>query len=739
MALVLNEGWKVFQDVQGMGEVMQVWMPSFKATDSFFHCMSDWEPIDRLTHLQLLFSSSPYSGRDLRHFNAAPWWYKKEFIVDEKDFGKAARLRFEAIDYFARVYLNGTLLGEHEGYFSPAEFDVGDKLKLNEPNTLVVKVWSPFDDKLVSMKQHGMNVGPMFRFLASNKEMMKGTYDHADGFFQRDVNPVGIYGDVSIEFYKNAVFAGEPNIQTSLSEQNSDVDVSFPLAARAGGDVRFSVSVLHPLTDAEIVTFEDVAHLKEGLNDVSVSFKIEKPLLWTLWDRGTPNLYTLRIRLLNEPSDNGELVRRFGVRSVLKTCNINTTAFALNGETVFLRGTSYFPDVYISRMTPERYESDLLRMKSLGFNAVRVHVHVARESFYACCDKLGMAVIQDSDLSWFHSDSDSFTERAVSVYTDMIKLLRYHPSIICWIVMNEPDMWRVAEKRGWLQLDEKPNSMMDDKPGPQLVSVLNKLDPARPYIKGSQFADDAESGDTHDYTGSITGENTHYFDNYGKRFKLLSEYGMDMPGSAENLHTMTKYFNRIKAIYNDKTSYRDLCEYRKRYLKYLTEYCRIQKHSPCSGYFQFLFSDVAPQSFYGLADWWGVLKCDADYCMESNMPLGAFLEFNAEKTVAIWAVNDTPKELKNCRVVWSVTNEHGELLFNDCCVATLPRDGSVKIGCPLLKVTDSIKYNIRIAVMSSDGSLLAENRYEDIFKKNAHPAGHPMRIDHELGMRLYWA
>ena len=614
MTLDLSQQWQVFQDVQNMGDIVQVWNPAFRAEDTFFHCISGWQPIERLTHLQTLFSDTPYSGHELRQFNAAPWWYKTEFNLDEIK-TEHALLRFEAIDYFARVYLNGALIGEHEGYFAPAEFEVGGKLIAGK-NTLVVKVWSPFDDKLVSMKQFGMEIGPMFRFLASEKNMMKGTYDHADGFIQRDVNPVGIYGNVALSFYEDARLDGEPNIIAQLDQGKAELKASAPVFRPAEGTVSYSMAVLHPQTGEAIVTRSGSAKLPAGHSELTESFSLDSPLLWTLWDRGSANLYTLRICL------NGMEVpieRKFGIRTVSMIRSSDTTAFIINGQRVFLRGTSYFPDVYLSQMTRERYESDLRRIKALGFNAVRVHVHVARPAFYELCDQLGLAVVQDSDISWFHSDTDDFISRAVGIFGDMVHMLRPHPSIICWVAMNEPDMWVVAEKRGWIKLDEKPVSMMGDRPGPQFIALLRELDPKRPYIKGSQFADDMESGDEHNYIGSISGEDSHYFDNYDKRFKLLTEFGMDMPGSAEKLRNIPKYYKRIAALYDSSDAFEKLKEYRRRYLKYMTEHCRIQKGAPCGGYFQFLFSDVCPQSFYGLQDWWGRLNhaCRREYREEN--------------------------------------------------------------------------------------------------------------------------
>ena len=106
----LSQGWRVLQDVHDTGERMGLFRPDYN-TLARGPAMSDWEPIPRLAHLQLLLAPQPYFGRELRYFNEAPWWYRLEFATPAQ--ARQATLRFEGVDYFAKVFLNGQLLGEH--------------------------------------------------------------------------------------------------------------------------------------------------------------------------------------------------------------------------------------------------------------------------------------------------------------------------------------------------------------------------------------------------------------------------------------------------------------------------------------------------------------------------------------------------------------------------------------------------------------------------------------------------
>ena len=170
--------------------------------------MSDWQPIPRLAHLQLLLAPQPYFGRELRYFNEAPWWYRLDFATPAQ--ARQATLRFEGVDYFAKVFLNGKLLGEHEGYADPFEFEVGPLLNHHGPNVLVVKVWSPWDHEVAADAVDS-------RVFSVVRHLLKGSYEHADTFVQRDVNPVGIWRPVRLILHDGLRSASEPAIETRIA------------------------------------------------------------------------------------------------------------------------------------------------------------------------------------------------------------------------------------------------------------------------------------------------------------------------------------------------------------------------------------------------------------------------------------------------------------------------------------------------------------------------------------------
>lgn len=717
LELDLSSGWSVLQDVHDLGEKLSIYAEDWNP-QQVGPAFSEWQPIDRLAHLQLLFSEKPYFGRELRYFNEHPWWYRLEFSVPSDKRTNYALLRFRGVDYFCKVWLNGQLLGEHEGYFAPFEFEVGNLLKSDGRNILVVKVWSPWDKEVLpgleKMRMHSVV-----------RDMVKGTYEHADTFVQRDVNPIGLWGNVQLVFHSGVRIAGKPIIDTELSSDlgNADVKVVCPIIVDAGTqEVTLQCSIQEEDTGVVVATAEKREIIKNGKAQFTFTLPIQAPKLWWTWDHGEPGLY----RAIVEVSSGGEVVQRieerFGIRSIELHRTEQETTFILNGKRIFLRGTAYFPDVYVSNMFRARYYRDLEAIRRAGCNAVRVHVHVENPDFYDLCDELGIAVIQDSDLNWVHPTSEEWKDRAIKIFGDMIRELRNHPSIISWICLNEPHEY----SKGYL---------LNECPGPQLVAEAARLDPRRPTIRGSGAWDDIESGDSHNYKGSLSGESTHYTDIFGEVEKLNTEFGFDAPACVENLRLVPEIFQRLEPIIKDIYG---LQYYQYRLLKYYIEHYRIGKYRPCSGYFQFMFIDLCPQSFYGVYDWWGIPKEGLKALEESNQPLGIFMEYR-DKPAAIWVVNDLPRQFPECSVEWIVLNEKGAKIASGKSKVDLKEDCSIRVADLSFPVKAGVSYRVSLFLRDSKGKLLAKNVYNNPFQHPSHPEGHPGRMSHEIGMRLYWA
>ena len=74
--------------------------------------------------------------------------------------------------------------------------------------------------------------------------MVKGTYEHSDTFIQRDVNPVGIYGSVSLKIQKGAGFAENPEFSYQLDDtlENASLHLKVKIKNLETASLKWSIT-----------------------------------------------------------------------------------------------------------------------------------------------------------------------------------------------------------------------------------------------------------------------------------------------------------------------------------------------------------------------------------------------------------------------------------------------------------------------------------------------------------------
>lgn len=715
MVIELNKGWSVVQDIHFLGEKFEIYKRNYDYSlfgTPDMKAIPPWQEIPRLEHLQLTLTENPYYGFSLRQFNAAPWWYRNVF--DAPGCGKYAALTFKGVDYFADVYLNEVYLGSHEGYNTPFSFDVSGILK-EKDNLLIVKVSAPLEQEILPGHENE-------RFLFVVHDQMKGTYEHSDTFIPRDANPLGIWNRVQVEIHEGVWLAQPPHVPYTLAEDYSWVEInptySFYSHEEITADYRMTVRLENDVdVQAEI---NGSIHLKPGENVLAGNAIFENPKLWTVWERGRTWRYTVKLELLRDGIVILENTRPFGIRRIEIHRDDAEVYFKLNGEKIYLRGATYFPDVYVSANDVSLFRRDISAAKRCGMNSWRIHVHTEREEFYDLCDREGILLMQDSDFNWTHPTTEEWASRAVGIFTETVRHLRDHPSIFCWVLMNEPRL----------------DSYLTERPGPQLKAMIQREDPSRPYILSSWSINDPDSGDSHNYEGSLHGIHTHYTNIHDWLEKLNTEFGMDAPPVYS---TLRQYPEIVKILGKVVDGVDVIHYYQYRYLKYFIEHYRLQKFAPCGGHYQFLFSDTAPCSQFGIYDRRGLPKAGQRACLESNQPLAVMMDATREKPIAVWVVNDLLEPAGDISVEATVWDENMNVILrqhNQVYVAGNDRVCAMPLDFP---VDPAREYTVRLRILDEKGRILAENTYEKAFNHPEHVPGHPYQMHHGLAQRMYWA
>lgn len=367
---------------------------------------------------------SALSGMGRRVTAAERIWYRRRFTAPASAAGHTWLLHFGAVDWRADVWLDGRLLGRHEGGYDPFSFDVGG---LGAEHELVVAVWDPTDD------------GPQPR----GKQAAHPPFVLRPFFY----SPAsGIWQTVWLE-------------QVPLTRIEA-------LRLRSQGDA------LH--IDAGLVGAQGVERLRATARSATQTVARQEgpaaaPLTLRIpdaqfWSPDAPFLYDLELEVLRGDTVVDRATSYFGLRDVaIHRDARGALRIHLNGEPIFAHGLldqGYWPDGIYTAPCDEALRFDLEETKRLGFNLVRKHVKVEPARWYAHCDRIGLLVFQDmpnadrmtlglplGGLGWFEptrwigprgirrtAESAAIFERELDA---MLAHLGNHPSIVMWVPFNE--------------------------------------------------------------------------------------------------------------------------------------------------------------------------------------------------------------------------------------------------------------------------------------------------------------
>jgi len=401
-------------------------------------------------------------------------WYRKKFKVDSSiPSSYRIILRFGMVDTECTVYLNGDKIGEHQGYSTPFEFDVTDKISRDKENILAVRVY----DMHYNPKEPG--------------KLIPGIDGHMYGSSCGGIiEPVYIIGRPTV-YIRNVKI--EPRIKPASIEVNVFITNTVKSNKKFKGILK--VYPVKSKSDSVVAsgTTEIPISVNYGENTVKAKVNISKPVLWK---PSKPHLYKLEISLVANGKSEEVYTEKFGLREI----KIKDRDLLLNGKKLRLFGTEFV----IPRNDFEREWADialnegdfmrraLLLFKKMNFNIVRTH-DVYPPVFYDICDEIGLMVYGEYGWNNIYSpDPNYFIPRVSSQMTEWIQRDWNHPSIIFWCLGNE----------------NKGNAVPLMT---QMYEFVKKIDDTRPISSssGGEFLNSAlktDFVDVHSYEGGAFGE-----------------------------------------------------------------------------------------------------------------------------------------------------------------------------------------------------------------------------------------
>jgi beta-glucuronidase len=375
----LNGKWQVIIDPAGAGDWRQVWKEKKpeKKTD-FFEYSFEGGPVFNVPGD---FNSQM---TELKYFEGTVW-YKKSFDYNP-DKNKRLFLHFGAVNYLADVYLNGNLLGKHEGGFTPFQFEITNSVH-NGGNSIVVRVNNQrLKDGIPGLGFDWFNYGGI----------------------TRDVNLVetdnSFISDYFIQLKKHSFNEVQGWVKLNGAHSRQNVEIKIP-----------ELKIVYKSKSDDT-----------GLAEVKFSSGFD------LWSPENPRLYKIIIQC-----ETDTIVDNIGFRSI----EAKGSKILLNGKPVFLKGINIHEEnpFRVARAFSESDASILLTWaKELGCNMVRLAHYPHNEYMIRLAEKMGIMVWDEIPVyQQVEFSTPGVSNKMDLMMREMINRDKNRCGVIVWSLSNE--------------------------------------------------------------------------------------------------------------------------------------------------------------------------------------------------------------------------------------------------------------------------------------------------------------
>ncbi|MHA1673265.1 MAG: glycoside hydrolase family 2 protein [Promethearchaeota archaeon] len=194
-------------------------------------------------------------------------------------------------------------------------------------------------------------------------------------------------------------------------------------------DTKDTIEAIEAIDDIDNIEEIDEESEDDELNS-SIRIGLHSP---SLWSPESPELYSIKIHL-NGIDEDKEV--RFGVRQI----EARGPYLYLNNKPIRLRGSSMHEErmPYGRHYPNELRRKEIIKMKALGFNALRTGHYPHDEKLLHYADEEGLLILEEIPLYWNCDFRNPETLKiASSMFHTLIKRDFNHPSVILWSVANE--------------------------------------------------------------------------------------------------------------------------------------------------------------------------------------------------------------------------------------------------------------------------------------------------------------
>ena len=347
-------------------------------------------------------------------FYRGPVWYRKQLFIDKSQEGRRAVIYFEGANQEVRFYLNGQFVGEHKGGYTRFCFDITSHLRYGQENLFAIYVNNVYNPNIPPLSADFTFFGGIYR----------------DVYLQF-MNPVHI---ATNDYASSGVYIRTPEVNNSAASVEITTlltnDMSQPTEIRVENIICDADGKEVKKTQAEVKLAAG-----ETKTDISKKIKIDSPRLWDIDD---PYRYMVYTRILDKRKGTllDEVVNPLGLRWFKFD---SEKGFFLNGKGRKLIGTARHQDYFQkgNALRDELHVQDVLLLKEMGGNYLRVSHYPQDPVIMEMCDKLGIVTSVEIPVVNAVTETEEFLHNSVEMAKEMVRQDFNRPSVMIWGYMNE--------------------------------------------------------------------------------------------------------------------------------------------------------------------------------------------------------------------------------------------------------------------------------------------------------------
>jgi len=400
---------------------------------------------------------------DIRYNFVGKGWYRKAIKIPEETKDKLIRLRFEAVYYKCRIFINGEIAFFHEGGYTPFTVNITKFVKFNQLNFIAVEVDNSWNDFTVPGSRFGDNPSSQFfpwyeyggitrdvSLLITDKVYVKNQKIEATPDLITGKASVKVITWVENKSLKDEMVSVVPNIVTRTSKKSIQLNTAEQKAVLVKA---FSIEKF-------------IQQYELNANDVS------------LWHFDHPDLYDVTTLLSFGSKSTNEYNTYFGIRSF----KVNGTQLTLNGKPIRVAGSNRHSDhpVYGSTEPAALAKIDMALQRNGHMIFARMNHTPPSKHFFQWADEHGYLLVSEIpnwQMSAVLMASQKVKDAFNSQLKEVVEAFWNSPSVVAYSAGNEYPSW-TPEGDEWTREQLQQFKALDSTRLVTFVAIGSAVNPA---------------------------------------------------------------------------------------------------------------------------------------------------------------------------------------------------------------------------------------------------------------------